>query len=234
MKELRQRWWVVVLFALAMAWVEAAVVLYLRTLVGRIEPYQPRPLPEIPGLVSAEIVREGATLIMLASVGWLAARNLRSAFGYLLIAFGVWDIFYYVFLRILTGWPHNLLDWDILFLIPLPWWGPVLAPMLVALLMIVTGTLLTGEPAPLQPTPRSIAFGILGVVLILGAFMYDALALCLNRATLEVIRNWLPHSFAWSLFIPGVLLAAFPALDLALRNLARNGLQPPLNQPSTL
>src|SRR6266850_1368802 len=107
-----QRWCAVAIFAIAMAWVEAAVVLYLRTLVNRIDPYQPRPMPEMPGLVGAEIAREAATMVMLACIGWLAGRTLRSRFGYLLIAFGVWDIFYYVFLKMLTGWPHGLLDWD--------------------------------------------------------------------------------------------------------------------------
>ena len=48
------RWFVVIVFAIAMAWVEAAVVLYLRTLTNRIDPYQPNPLPEFRGLESAE------------------------------------------------------------------------------------------------------------------------------------------------------------------------------------
>jgi hypothetical protein len=56
------------------------------------------------------------------------------------LAFGVWDIFYYVFLKVLTGWPHSLMDWDILFLLPLPWWGPVIAPVSIAVLMILWGT----------------------------------------------------------------------------------------------
>src|SRR5262245_50564376 len=119
-----KRWWAVVTYAIAMAWVEAAVVLYLRTLVNRIEPYQQKPLPNMPGLIAPEIIREAATIVMLTAVGWLAGRSWRGRFGYLLIAFGVWDIFYYVFLKILTGWPRTLLDWDVLFLIPLPWWGP--------------------------------------------------------------------------------------------------------------
>jgi hypothetical protein len=117
------RWFVVTLFAIAMAWVESAVVFYLRTMIDRIEPYQPNPLPEFGGLEKAELTRELATLVMLAAVGWLAGRNWRSRMGYFLVAFGVWDIFYYVFLKVLTGWPRSLLDWDILFLIPLPWWG---------------------------------------------------------------------------------------------------------------
>ena len=53
-------------------------------------------------------------------------------FAGFVVVFGVWDIFYYVFLRVLVTWPASLLDWDILFLIPLPWVGPVLAPVLIA------------------------------------------------------------------------------------------------------
>ena len=135
------RWLIVAVFAIAMAWVESAVVYYLRTMVDRIEPYQPYPLPVIGGLGTAEFVREAATLIMLLTVGILAGRNWRSRLGYAAVAFGIWDIFYYVFLKVMCGWPHSLLDWDILFLIPLPWWGPVLAPVSIAVLMILWGTL---------------------------------------------------------------------------------------------
>src|SRR6266498_4129108 len=110
------RWLTVVIFATAMAWVESAVVYYLRTHIDRIEPYQPNPLPIIGGLGPAEMVREAATMVMLLTVGILAGRNLRSRLGFTAIAFGVWDIFYYVFLKVMCGWPHSLLDWDILFL----------------------------------------------------------------------------------------------------------------------
>ena len=67
----------------------------------------------------------------------------EAAHGYAALAFGAWDIFYYVFLRLISGWPRTLLDWDILFLLPLPWWGPVLAPVSIALVMILWGTLAT-------------------------------------------------------------------------------------------
>src|SRR5690349_24486935 len=95
----RGRWFVVVIYAVAMAWVEAAVVYYLRTMLNRIEPYQARPLPIIGGLGLAEMVREAATLIMLLAVGTLAGRRWRDRLGYTAIAFGFWDIFYYVFLK---------------------------------------------------------------------------------------------------------------------------------------
>ncbi len=143
----RTRWLVVVLFAVAMAWLEAATVYYLRVMVDRVDPYQPNPLP-MDGIVEpVELAREAATLVMLAAVGALAGRNLRTRLGYAAIAFGVWDVFYYVFLKFISGWPASLLDWDILFLLPLPWWGPVLAPVCIALLMIAWGTQVTQRAA---------------------------------------------------------------------------------------
>ena len=116
------RWWFVILYAAAMAWVESAVVFYLRSMIDRLEPYQPDPFPVIGGFAPVELPREFATLVMLFAVGALAGRTWRSRLGYAAVAFGVWDIFYYVFLKIICGWPHSLLDWDVLFLLPLPWW----------------------------------------------------------------------------------------------------------------
>src|SRR6266481_641278 len=68
------RWLTVVIYAIAMAWVESAVVFYLRTMVDRIDPYQPNPLPVIGRFGTAEVVREAATLVMLLTVwGTLAS-----------------------------------------------------------------------------------------------------------------------------------------------------------------
>ena len=136
----RRCWLVVILFAVAMAWVEAASVYYIRVVVDRIVPYQQNPLPVGGVLGAVELVREASTLIMLLTVGILAGRAWHERLGYSALAFGVWDILYYVFLRVMSGWPTSLLDWDVLFLLPLPWWGPVLAPVSIALLMVVWGT----------------------------------------------------------------------------------------------
>ncbi|MEI6567043.1 MAG: hypothetical protein WCR20_10215 [Verrucomicrobiota bacterium] len=144
MKE-KNKFYVVCAYAAGMAWVESAVVFYLRTMINRINPYQPLPLPEAGGLGMAEVVREAATLLMLLTVGILAGRTWRERLGYAALAFGLWDILYYVFLVVMCSWPTSILDWDILFLIPLPWWGPVLAPVLIASLMIIWGTLVTQE-----------------------------------------------------------------------------------------
>jgi hypothetical protein len=149
------RWITVVFFAIAMALVEAAVVAYLRTLIGSADPYRAGALTLPAWMMRTEIAREAATLVMLATVAWLAGRNWRARLGYFLIAFGVWDIFYYLFLAPISGWPRSLLAWDVLFLIPLPWWGPVLAPTSIALLMLVLGTQITQfgkDESPLWPS----------------------------------------------------------------------------------
>ncbi|HZR15926.1 MAG TPA: hypothetical protein VFE51_01245 [Verrucomicrobiae bacterium] len=212
----RTRWLVVAVYALAMAWVEAAVVYYLRTMVDRIEPYQPNPLPIIGGLGPAEMVREAATLIMLLAVGILAGNSWRSRLGYAAVAFGIWDIFYYVFLRVLCGWPHSLLDWDILFLLPLPWWGPVLAPVLISFLMIAWGSLSANEPGG-RPERNELKAWLLnggGIVLALGVFMADTLRVASQG--MEAVRRVLPQRFSWVWFCLALVLMSAP-LALSLR-----------------
>ena len=99
----RTRWMIVAAFAIAMAWVESASVFYIRALVGRIEPYQADPLPINGALGYVELWREAATLVMIATLGMLAGRTWLRRAGYAALAFGIWDIFYYVFLRVMIG-----------------------------------------------------------------------------------------------------------------------------------
>ncbi len=213
-----QRWAVVVIFAVAMAWVEAAVVVYLRTMVGRIQPYQAEPLRQPANLGSTEVVREAATLVMLAAVGWLAGRTWRSRLGYALVAFGVWDILYYVWLRVISGWPQSLWDWDVLFLLPLPWWGPVLAPMLISGLMIVGGTLVStfeAESRSIWPGRPAGVVGLGGAALALYVFMADTLRAVASGQ--RDLRNVLPARFDWPLFLLALALLAAPIVDTCLR-----------------
>ena len=170
----RMRWAIVMAFAIAMAWVEAASVFYIRALVDRIEPYQANPLPINDALGYVELWREAATLVMIGTLGALAGRTWRRRAGYAALAFGAWDIFYYVFLRLMSGWPRTLLDWDILFLLPLPWWGPVLAPVSIALVMILWGTLATQSRDAASEARWAWALGWVGIVLALAVFMIDA------------------------------------------------------------
>lgn len=211
----RNRWLVVALYAIAMAWVEAAVVYYLRTLVDRIDPYQPNPLPIATGLGEAELVREFATLVMLVAVGWLAGATWRSRAAYALVAFGIWDIFYYVFLRVMTGRPESVFDWDILFLIPLPWWGPVWAPVSIAFMMVLFGTVIVRfdeVDRPIWPRRYASGAGLIGIALSLYVFMADAIHSPDKSAT--ALRNLLPVSFNWPLFSGALALLLIPLVDV--------------------
>jgi hypothetical protein len=213
-------------FAMAMAWVEAACVYDLRVLVDRLQPYQANPLPMAGALGLIELGREAATLVMLAAVGCLAGSTLRARLAYAAIAFGVWDICYYLWLKVMCGWPASLFDWDVLFLLPLPWWGPVLAPALVALLMIVWGTLATASPDPSPGGGRGSrlwpAAG-LGAALALYVFMADSL-----RAApygLEAVRTALPRAFDWPLFLVALALMAAPVAPMIWTAVASSSFQ---------
>ncbi|MBI5396638.1 MAG: hypothetical protein HZA91_15195, partial [Verrucomicrobia bacterium] len=208
-------WLAVLVFALAMAWVESSLVFYLRTMLDRIEPYQPNPLPISSGFAKAELVREVATMVMLATVGWLAGRNGRTRFGYFVLAFGVWDIGYYLFLKPLTGWPRTLLDWDVLFLIPLPWWGPVAAPCLIATLMVLFGTLVTQSARDARgawPRRGSAMVCSVGAALALYVFMADAIGVVAQGET--ALRQMLPTRFNWPLFVVALMFLAAPIADV--------------------
>ena len=214
----RERWLVVVLFAVGMAWVEAASVYYLRAMIGRIDPYQPDPLPIRAGFTEVELVREAATLVMLLATGMLAGRTWRARLGYSAIAFGVWDIFYYVFLRMMSGWPGSVLAWDILFLLPLPWWGPVLAPVSIAALMIAWGTFetqLARRSEPGRSGARVWAACLLGTVLALYVFMADAVQV-VHRG-MDATRDVLPSEFNWLLFGLAFALMALPVAETGWR-----------------
>jgi hypothetical protein len=217
----RRCWLAVVVFALAMGWLEAATVYYLRVLVDRVEPYQSNPLPERAGLEEVELAREAATLVMLFTVGVLAARAWQTRLAYMAVAFGVWDISYYVFLKAMSGWPRSLLDWDILFLLPLPWWGPVLAPVSIAVLMIVWGTVLSQRMHPVSHASATRAAGLagLGIALALYAFMADALHVM--HEGVDAVRAVLPTTFNWPVFAVALVLMAAPVAQVTWQRLAR-------------
>ena len=218
-------WSLVVAYAIGMAFLEAACVYYLRTMLHRLEPYQTNPLPISGVMGTVELVREASTLAMLAAVGALAGHNWRTRLGYIAIAFGVWDIGYYVFLKGIYGWPQSLFDWDVLFLIPLPWWGPVLAPMCIALLMIAGGTLVCRSPIDSVVDRVEIRlWGVtcLGAVLALYTFMAGSLDAVWHG--LDPKNAALPVTFNWPVFVVALALMAAPIAYLA-RPSPKDGLE---------
>jgi hypothetical protein len=140
------RFWLVVILAIAFGYIEAAVVVYLRQIfhpAGFVFPLASFPLiAESNRILLVEVGREAATIVLIFAVCFLAGQNRRQRLAYFMIIFAVWDIFYYVWLKVILDWPASIVDWDVLFLIPCPWAGPVLAPVLVSLTMLVVATLI--------------------------------------------------------------------------------------------
>ena len=199
------------IYAVAMAYLESAVVVYLRAI------YYPHgfdfPLSLMPPeMVAIETGREAATLVMLLGVAMLAGADRWERFLAFCFSFGVWDIFYYAWLWLFLRWPSSLFTWDVLFLIPVPWIGPVLAPVLVSV-ALVTGSLLM-----LRLKAQGVRLGFSGPVwtaavtgglLVLGSFVLDFPS---------VLRQTLPPPFHWGVFAIGVGLT-MSALALGVSRL---------------
>lgn len=132
--------WMTVFF-IAMAFLESAVVVYLRALYYP-DGFELTLVAMDPLLVRTEVLRELATMIMLLAPGALVSRSAIHRFAWFCFGFGVWDIFYYVWLKVLLDWPASFATPDLLFLIPVPWVGPVWAPCLISAGLIVLAVLL--------------------------------------------------------------------------------------------
>ena len=204
---------VVTIFASAMGYLEAAVVVYLRAI------YYPGgfsfPLAEFsPHIIRVELAREAATVVMLAAVSSLAGRSVRERFAWFILAFGVWDIVYYAGLKVVLGWPASLFDPDILFLIPVVWVGPVIAPVLVSAEMIVIGALLAfrmRRGGLFRPGATAWVPAVAATALILFTFFRDADAAA-GRA--------LPGPYPYPLLAAGLALYAL-AYAAAIRKRER-------------
>lgn len=189
--------WGVVIFAIAMAYLESAVVVYLRAMYD-IEDLIRDINFETDIYTFIEIGREAATIVMLVIIGLIAGNTWQKKIGYFFLSFGIWDIFYYIWLYTFIQWPASLLEWDILFLIPLPWWGPVSAPVLISILLITIGYLLIRDVKILVTSIDWIAFG-LSIIVLLYTFTEDSIRVIVSGiGNLTEIR---PTSFNWILFL---------------------------------
>jgi hypothetical protein len=211
MNELIKRFLWLSAFAIAMAFLEAVVVAYIRELLRLDKLIGNR--ADLDPYVVMEAWREAATIVMLTAVGWLTGRGKIDRLAYGMFAFGIWDIWYYIWLKVLVGWPQTLLDWDTLFLIPFPWRGPVLSAVLVACLICVVAVLAvyqtTRQEIP-RITPIRVVAGLCGVLLALYVFMASAIHVWLRGGS-----NWRsirPEIFNWPLFLIALILIAAPTL----------------------
>jgi hypothetical protein len=206
------------LFGTAFGYVEAAVVTYLRLLhePARQKFYPGRSAGELfplltleqlrgsssdqQKILAVEIGREAATILMLAAVALAVARTAGQWAAAFVIAFGAWDLTFYLFLKVLLGWPASLYTWDILFLIPVPWVGPVLAPALVSAAMILSGTWHLRREARRAPVMLSAAHwsGIMiGALVIVFSFAMDYRV---------IMAGGTPHAFHWAVFAAGMAI----------------------------
>ncbi|MFH1279849.1 MAG: hypothetical protein ABIK65_15890 [Candidatus Eisenbacteria bacterium] len=198
------------LFGIAFGYLEAAVVVYLRRI------YYPDgfgfPLtPFMPDLWAVELGREAATIVMLGTAAWLAGRTRWERFGHFAFLFGLWDIAFYLGLVLTLGWPESIMTWDILFLLPLPWTGPVLSPVLVSALIIAAGVGIAFRERRGRPITVGRVHWILGL-LSLALLLYSFMA---NHAV--ATAGGVPESFPWFLFGAGWLIGAGLAADVVRR-----------------
>lgn len=206
------------LFGTSFGYLEAAVVSYLRALhepvVQRIYPGRAPgdlfPLLTLDQIQSAapvqmktlaiEIGREAATITMLAAIALVCARNAGQWAAAFVVAFGVWDITFYLFLKVLLAWPASMFTWDILFLVPVPWVGPVLAPVLVSVAMVTAGIWhlrrdILGDHVRIGALHWA---GLMaGAVVIVVSFAMDYR---------NIMAGGMPHPFQWGVFSVGMVL----------------------------
>jgi len=223
----------VTIFSVAMGMLESSVVIYLR------EMYYPSgfqfPLKATSYTIAVtEFFREMATLIMLLGIGMLVGRNKQERFAWFIYSFAIWDIFYYVFLYLIINWPLSLLDWDILFLIPIMWVGPVWAPILLSILMISLALIILYFSKHKHNSNLNLREWILliaGALIVIIAFCKDfylymtahfptipGTQLFFSKHTFDYAAQYVPLKFDIVLFLLGCVIICTAIGMYAIRN----------------
>ncbi|MBN1796407.1 MAG: hypothetical protein JW804_07025 [Sedimentisphaerales bacterium] len=199
------RFFIVAVFGVAFAYIESAVVVYLREIFhpeGFAFPLKVFSIDEVNNrLLLTETWREAATLVLILTSCWLFGRNRRQRFAYFLTIFAIWDIFYYVWLKILIDWPVSIMDYDILFLIPTVWASPALAPILASLTMLIFAMvilLLDAKGLRLNVTAFDRLGYIIAALIIVSGFCYT------GRFHDKPDYN---RHYSWLIFAMGELIA---------------------------
>ncbi len=185
-------------FGVAIAYMESAIVVYLRAL------YYPHgfsfPMKQIPmNMALIEIGREAMTIIIIWMISLIPFRAFKKQIALFMYIFGIWDIFYYFWLKVFINWPVHILNWDILFLIPVPWIGPCLSPVLVSAGLILAALFILKYPGCFgkrllntwEWTVEIICAGI-----ILATYVYQAGS---------VLKGEVPVYYPWWLFLMGFI-----------------------------
>jgi len=175
-----------------------------------------------PDIITVELLREAATVIMLLAIGAISGKTSVEKFGWFIYSFAIWDIFYYIFLKLLIGWPESLMTWDILFLIPATWTGPVVAPLINSITMIILAWLIISSKLPSkQPVvkPHEWALLITGALVVIISYTLDYTRFMTEKhsfhelfdpscstAVIGTAVSYSPVSFPWLVFSTGVLL----------------------------
>ena len=195
MKIAKQLLWLAV-WGVAFAYIESSVVVYLRKIYYPEGFAFPLAIAET-RLIVVEIVREAATLVILWATASLAYSRLQSRMAAFMVLFGIWDLFYYLFLKLILDWPESLSSWDLLFLIPLPWVGPVWAPAVVASGLVYAGTAIlmrNGQGSFLYFGSRFVWAEFIAASVIIISFLIPGCA---------VIEESVPDHFPYYLFWAG-------------------------------
>ena len=197
------RFVIAVIFSIAFAYIESAVVVYLRVI------FHPDgftfPLSNVDTILQhkvlllTEIGREAATIVLILTGAWLFGRNIRQRFAYFLTIFAVWDIFYYVWLKVLLDWPASIMDWDILFLIPVTWASPVLAPVLSSITFLVFAMMIFYR----DYCGRPIITGIIDWIGFIAAAVVVVVSFCIPGP--HIAKPDFQSHFYWSVFAAGLL-----------------------------
>lgn len=205
-KETYKRFETVTLFAIAMAFLEALFVVYLRNIYHPIGS----------SLFNLELAREASTIIMLACIGILAGRERHEKYAFFMYGFAIWDIFYYVFLKLTLNWPPSLLTWDTLFYIPVKWVSPVLAPVLVSITLILFALAIekseTSKKKIYLKWSEEVLF-VTGCAIVLFTFLFDYSKILITgvfnmsfQNILQLMNAYTPTTYNWPIFIFGELV----------------------------
>ncbi len=211
----------VTFFAIAMAYLESAVVVYLRELL------YPEgfgfPLVTVDShIILTEVFREIATIIMLLGIALISGKNSTEKFAWFIYCFGIWDIFYYLFLKILIGWPESFMTWDVLFLVPVTWVGPVITPVITSLTMILlSGYIIyfSSKNIIVSIKWREWVLWIAGSLILIISWSWDYSKYILKhlsfrelwditnkQALFNIAQDYIPESFNWLLYSAGELI----------------------------